>query len=391
MQDNKVQIFDTTLRDGEQVPGCKLDTNQKLVIAERLDLLGVNIIEAGFPVSSPGDFKSVSEISKIVKNATVCGLTRAVENDIKIAAEALKYAKLPRIHTGIGTSDSHIKYKFNSSKEKVIERATGAVSYAKSFVEDVEFYAEDAGRTDNEYLARVCEEVIKAGATVLNIPDTTGYCLPEEYGAKIKYLRENVKGIENVILSCHCHNDLGIATANSIAGVINGARQIECTINGIGERAGNTALEEVVMVLRQHPYLNLETSINTKLLYDTSVMVRESMGMPVQPNKAIVGANAFAHSSGIHQDGVIKNRETYEIMDPEDVGVTESAIVLTARSGRAALAYRAKKIGYELTKVQLDVAYTAFLSTADKQKEVKDTDIHRIMKEVNKISKIVMV
>ena len=391
MQDNKVQIFDTTLRDGEQVPGCKLDTNQKLVIAERLDLLGVNIIEAGFPVSSPGDFKSVSEISKIVKNATVCGLTRAVENDIKIAAEALKYAKLPRIHTGIGTSDSHIKYKFNSSKEKVIERATGAVSYAKSFVEDVEFYAEDAGRTDNEYLARVCEEVIKAGATVLNIPDTTGYCLPEEYGAKIKYLRENVKGIENVILSCHCHNDLGMATANSIAGVINGARQIECTINGIGERAGNTALEEVVMVLRQHPYLNLETSINTKLLYDTSVMVRESMGMPVQPNKAIVGANAFAHSSGIHQDGVIKNRETYEIMDPEDVGVTESAIVLTARSGRAALAYRAKKIGYELTKVQLDVAYTAFLSTEDKQKEVKDTDIHRIMKEVNKISKIVMV
>ena len=390
MQDNKVQIFDTTLRDGEQVPGCKLDTNQKLVIAERLDLLGVNIIEAGFPVSSPGDFKSVSEISKIVKNATVCGLTRAVENDIKIAAEALKYAKLPRIHTGIGTSDSHIKYKFNSSKEKVIERATGAVSYAKSFVEDVEFYAEDAGRTDNEYLARVCEEVIKAGATVLNIPDTTGYCLPEEYGAKIKYLRENVKGIENVILSCHCHNDLGMATANSIAGVINGARQIECTINGIGERAGNTALEEVVMVLRQHPYLNLETSINTKLLYDTSVMVRESMGMPVQPNKAIVGANAFAHSSGIHQDGVIKNRETYEIMDPEDVGVTESAIVLTARSGRAALAYRAKKIGYELTKAQLDVAYSAFLRTADKQKEVKDTDIHRIMKEVGKTSKILM-
>ena len=391
MQDNKVQIFDTTLRDGEQVPGCKLDTNQKLVIAERLDLLGVNIIEAGFPVSSPGDFKSVSEISKIVKNATVCGLTRAVENDIKIAAEALKYAKLPRIHTGIGTSDSHIKYKFNSSKEKVIERATGAVSYAKSFVEDVEFYAEDAGRTDNEYLARVCEEVIKAGATVLNIPDTTGYCLPEEYGAKIKYLRENVKGIENVILSCHCHNDLGMATANSIAGVINGARQIECTINGIGERAGNTALEEVVMVLKQHPYLNLETSINTKLLYDTSIMVRESMGMPVQPNKAIVGANAFAHSSGIHQDGVIKNRETYEIMDPEDVGVTESAIVLTARSGRAALAYRAKKIGYELTKVQLDVAYSAFLSIADKQKEVKDIDIHSIMKEVNKTSKIVMV
>lgn len=386
MQDNKVQIFDTTLRDGEQVPGCKLDTQQKLVIAERLDLLGVNVIEAGFPVSSPGDFKSVSEIAKIVKNATVCGLTRAVENDIKVAAEALKWAKYPRIHTGIGTSDSHIKFKFNSSREAVIERAVKAVSYAKSFVEDVEFYAEDAGRTDNAYLAKVCEEVIKAGATVLNIPDTTGYCLPEEYGAKMKYLRENVRGIENVTLSCHCHNDLGMATANSIAGVINGARQIECTINGIGERAGNTALEEVVMVLKQHPYLNLETSINTKLLYDTSIMVRESMGMPVQPNKAIVGANAFAHSSGIHQDGVIKNRETYEIMDPEDVGVTESAIVLTARSGRAALAYRAKKIGYELTKLQLDLAYKEFLRRADQQKEIKDKDIHVIMKEINAIT-----
>ena len=388
MQDNKVQIFDTTLRDGEQVPGCKLDTKQKLIIAERLDLLGVNVIEAGFPVSSPGDFKSVSEIAKIIKNATVCGLTRAVENDIKVAAEALKYAKYPRIHTGIGTSDSHIKFKFNSTREAVIERAIKAVAYSKTFVEDVEFYAEDAGRTDNEFLARVCEAVIKAGATVLNIPDTTGYCLPEEYGAKMKYLRENVKGIENVILSCHCHNDLGMATANSIAGVINGARQIECTINGIGERAGNTALEEVVMVLKQHPYLNLETSINTKLLYDTSILVRESMGMPVQPNKAIVGANAFAHSSGIHQDGVIKNRETYEIMDPEDVGVTESAIVLTARSGRAALAYRAKKIGYELTKVQLDIAYNAFLIIADKQKEVRDEGIHGIMKEVDKVSKI---
>ncbi|MGY0426322.1 MAG: 2-isopropylmalate synthase [Polaribacter sp.] len=388
MQDNKVQIFDTTLRDGEQVPGCKLDTNQKLIIAQRLDVLGVNVIEAGFPVSSPGDFNSVSEIAKIVKTATVCGLTRAVENDIKVAAEALKFAKHPRIHTGIGTSDSHIKFKFNSTKEKVIERAIKAVSYAKYFVEDVEFYAEDAGRTDNEFLAKVCEEVIKAGATVLNIPDTTGYCLPEEYGAKMKYLRENVKGIENVTLSCHCHNDLGMATANSIAGIINGARQIECTINGIGERAGNTALEEVVMVLKQHPYLNLETSINTKLLYDTSILVRESMGMPVQPNKAVVGANAFAHSSGIHQDGVIKNRETYEIMNPEEVGVTESAIVLTARSGRAALAYRAKKIGYELTKIQLDVAYSSFLTTADRQKEVKDEDIHIIIKEVNKTSKV---
>ncbi|MEQ6123270.1 2-isopropylmalate synthase [Pseudotenacibaculum sp. MALMAid0570] len=388
MQDNKVQIFDTTLRDGEQVPGCKLDTQQKLIIAERLDTLGVDIIEAGFPISSPGDFTSVNEIAKLVKNATVCGLTRAVKKDIEVAAEALRDAVKPRIHTGIGTSESHIKFKFNSTKEDVILRAKEAVSYAKNFVDDVEFYAEDAGRTDNAFLAKICEEVIKSGATVLNIPDTTGYCLPEEYGAKIKYLKEHVKGIEDVIISCHCHNDLGLATANSISGAINGARQIECTINGIGERAGNTALEEVVMILKQHPYLNLQTDINTKLLYDTSLMVREKMGMPVQPNKAIVGANAFAHSSGIHQDGVIKNRETYEIIDPADVGVTNSAIVLTARSGRAALAYRAKKIGYELTKIQLDAAYKTFLQFADRQKEVIDEDIHLIMKQVNKISKI---
>ncbi len=389
MSNNKVQIFDTTLRDGEQVPGCKLNTEQKLIIAERLDLLGVDVIEAGFPVSSPGDFASVTEISKIVKNATVCGLTRAVENDIKVAAESLVYAKRPRIHTGIGTSESHIKYKFKSTQEKVIERGVAAVKYAKSFVEDVEFFAEDAGRTDNEFLARVCEAMIKAGATVLNIPDTTGYCLPEEYGAKIKYLKENVKGIDNVIISCHCHNDLGLATANSISGAINGARQIECTINGIGERAGNTALEEVVMIMNQHPYLDLNTSINTKLLYDTSLMVSESMGVMVQPNKAIVGANAFAHSSGIHQDGVIKNRETYEIIDPEEVGVTESAIVLTARSGRAALAYRAKKIGYELTKLQLDDVYTEFLTFADKKKEIVDEDIHQIMKNTNVTAAVV--
>ena len=382
MSKEKIHIFDTTLRDGEQVPGCKLATKEKLVIAERLDTLGVDVIEAGFPISSPGDFTSVVEISKLVKNATVCGLTRAVTKDIDAAAEALKYAKFPRIHTGIGTSESHIRYKFNSSPEKIVERAVAATSYAKKFVEDIEFYAEDAGRTDNEYLARVLEAVIKAGATVLNIPDTTGYCLPDEYGAKMKYLRENVKGIENVILSCHCHNDLGLATANSIAGVQNGARQIECTINGIGERAGNTALEEVVMILKQHPYIDLDTNVNSKLLYDTSVMVREKMGMPVQPNKAIVGANAFAHSSGIHQDGVIKNRETYEIMDPLDVGVTESAILLTARSGRAALAYRSKRIGYDLTKDQLDVAYSNFLEVADRQKEVKDDDIHSIMEGI---------
>ncbi|MFV9552213.1 2-isopropylmalate synthase [Algibacter sp. PT7-4] len=379
MSDNKVQIFDTTLRDGEQVPGCKLNTDQKLIIAEQLDLLGVDIIEAGFPVSSPGDFKSVEAISKLVKHATVCGLTRSVENDIKVAGEALKYAKKPRIHTGIGTSESHIKFKFKSTQEDIIERAVKAVSYAKSFVEDVEFYAEDAGRTDNEYLARVCEAVIKAGATVLNIPDTTGYCLPSEYGAKIKYLKENVKGIDKAILSCHCHNDLGLATANSIEGVINGARQIECTINGIGERAGNTALEEVVMILKQHPYLNLDTGIQTEMLYGISQLVSDSMGIYTQPNKAIVGANAFAHSSGIHQDGVIKNRETYEIIDPKAVGVTESAIVLTARSGRAALAYRAKNVGYELTKLQLDEIYTNFLDFADKKKEVDDNDIHKII------------
>jgi 2-isopropylmalate synthase len=379
MSNSKVQIFDTTLRDGEQVPGCKLNTEQKIIIAEQLDILGVDIIEAGFPVSSPGDFASVEAVSKIVKNATICGLTRSVNNDIKVAAEALKHAKKPRIHTGIGTSDSHIKFKFKSNREAIIERAVAAVSYAKTFVEDVEFYAEDAGRTDNEYLARVCEAVIKAGATVLNIPDTTGYCLPQEYGAKIKYLKENVKGIDNATLSCHCHNDLGLATANSIEGVINGARQIECTINGIGERAGNTALEEVVMVMKQHPYLGLDTNINTAMLYDISQLVAEQTGMYPQPNKAIIGANAFAHSSGIHQDGVIKNRETYEIINPKDVGVTESAIVLTARSGRAALAYRAKNIGYELTKLQLDIVYNDFLKFADLKKEVNDSDIHKIM------------
>ena len=374
-----VNIFDTTLRDGEQVPGCKLDTKNKLIIAERLDELGVDVLEAGFPISSPGDFDSVVKISRLMKNTRVCGLSRAVKKDIEVAAEALKYAKKSRIHTGIGTSDTHIKYKFNSDREKIIERAVAAVSYAKSFVEDVEFYAEDAGRTDNDYLARVCESVIKAGATVLNIPDTTGYCLPEEYGAKIKYLKENVSGIHKAILSCHCHNDLGLATANSIAGVVNGARQIECTINGIGERAGNTSLEEVVMIMRQHPGLNLDTNINSKLLYYTSRLVSDSMGMPVQPNKAVVGANAFAHSSGIHQDGVIKKRETYEIMDPSDVGVTESAIVLTARSGRAALAYRAKNIGFELDKLQLDKVYEEFLKVADIQKEVNDEDIPKII------------
>ena len=383
MAKKKVHIFDTTLRDGEQVPGCKLNTDQKLHIASRLDELGVDVIEAGFPISSPGDFHSVEEISKLVSNASVCGLTRAVPKDIDVAAQALKHAKKPRIHTGIGTSESHIKHKFNSSREQIIERAVGAVKHAKQYVEDIEFYAEDAGRTDNDFLAKVCEEVIKAGATVLNIPDTTGYCLPEDYGSKIKYLVENVKGIEKAIISCHCHNDLGLATANSIVGAVNGARQIECTINGIGERAGNTSLEEVVMIMRQHPHLQLDTNINTKLLYDTSQMVSESMGMSVQANKAIVGANAFAHSSGIHQDGVIKNRETYEIIDPHDVGVETSAIVLTARSGRAALAYRAKNIGIELTKLQLDKVYEQFLKFADTHKEINDDDIPGIVDLAN--------
>lgn len=391
MQDDKVQIFDTTLRDGEQVPGCKLETNQKLLIAEKLEFLGVDIIEAGFPISSPGDFNSVNEISKLIKNTTVCGLTRALKKDIEVAAEALKYANKPRIHTGIGTSPTHIKYKFKASQNEVIKRAKEAVLYAKNFVDDVEFYAEDAGRTDNAFLATVCEEVIKSGVTVLNIPDTTGYCLPDEYGAKIKYLKDHVKGIENVIISCHCHNDLGLATANSIAGITNGARQIECTINGIGERAGNTALEEVVMILKQHPYLNLTTEIKTKQLYQISQLVRNEMGLFVQPNKAIVGENAFAHSSGIHQDGLIKNRSTYEIMNPKDVGVDQSKIILTVRSGRAALAYRAKNIGYNLTKIQLDEAYTTFLIFAEKQKKIIDKDIHFIMKQVNKVSKIAMI
>ena len=378
-----VEIFDTTLRDGEQVPGCKLDSKTKLEIAEKLDQLGVDVLEAGFPISSPGDFKSVENISKLVKNARVCGLTRAVKKDIDVAAEALKSARRPRIHTGIGTSESHIRYKFNSTPEKIIERAVAAVSHAKKYVDDVEFYAEDAGRTENIFLARICEEVIKAGATVLNIPDTTGYCLPEEYGQKIKFLKDNVVGIHKAILSCHCHNDLGLATANSISGVQNGARQIECTINGIGERAGNTSLEEVVMILRQHPYLNLDTGIHSQKLYETSQLVSYSMGMPIQPNKAIVGANAFAHSSGIHQDGVIKKRETYEIIDPKDVGVTESSIILTARSGRAALAYRAKKIGYELDKLQLDKVYEQFLITADRQKEISDKDLPKIIEDSN--------
>lgn len=371
----KLYVFDTTLRDGEQVPGSQLNTVEKIEVARQLELLGVDVLEAGFPVSSPGDFNSVREISKAVTAPTICALTRAVEKDIEVAADALKYAKRGRIHTGIGTSDYHIKHKFNSTREEVLERAVAAVKYAKRFVEDVEFYAEDAGRSDNEYLARVVEAVIKAGATVVNIPDTTGYCLPSEYGAKIAYLMEHVDGVHNAILATHCHNDLGMATANSLAGVVAGARQVECTINGIGERAGNTALEEVVMALRTHKELNIDTGIDTQRIMATSRMVSNLMNMPVQPNKAVVGRNAFAHSSGIHQDGVLKNRESYEIMRPEDVGVTDSAIVLTARSGRAALKHRLERMGYLLENGELAQAYEKFLVLADGNKNIQDEDL----------------
>lgn len=372
---DKLFIFDTTLRDGEQVPGCQLNTVEKIEVAKALEALGVDVIEAGFPVSSPGDFNSVVEISKAVTWPTICALTRAVENDIRVAADALKYAKHKRIHTGIGTSDYHIKYKFNSTREEILERAVACVSYAKKFVEDVQFYAEDAGRTDNEYLARVVEAVIKAGATVVNIPDTTGYCLPWEFGEKIKWLFDHVDGIDKVTIATHCHNDLGMATANTISGLRNGARQAEVTINGIGERAGNTSLEEVVMTCKSHKDLNLESNINTTKLYGISRLVSSLMNMPVQPNKAIVGRNAFAHSSGIHQDGVLKNRESYEIIDPVDVGVDENSILLTARSGRAALKHRLHVLGIELDKEALDKAYQSFLKLADRKKEIHDDDI----------------
>jgi 2-isopropylmalate synthase len=373
--DNKVYIFDTTLRDGEQVPGCQLNTVEKIQVAKALEALGVDVIEAGFPISSPGDFNSVIEISKAVTWPTICALTRAVEKDIEVAADALKYAKHKRIHTGIGTSDSHIKYKFNSNRDEIIERAVKAVKYARRFVDDVEFYAEDAGRTDNEYLARVVEAVIKAGATVVNIPDTTGYCLPAEYGAKIKYLMDHVDGIDKAIISTHCHNDLGMATANTMSGLMNGARQCEVTINGIGERAGNTSLEEIAMIIKCHNDIDLVTNINTQKIYPTSRMVSSLMNMPVQPNKAIVGRNAFAHSSGIHQDGVLKNISTYEIMNPQDVGIDDNSIVLTARSGRAALKHRLAVLGVEMEGERLDTVYEQFLKLADKKKEINDDDL----------------
>ena len=380
MADNKIFIFDTTLRDGEQVPGCKLNTSEKVDLALQLEALGVDIIEAGFPVSSPGDFNSVNEISKIVKNVSVCGLTRAVQKDIEVAAEALKYARRPRIHTGIGTSDLHIKAKFNATQNEILQRAIQAVKWAKNFVDDVEFYAEDAGRTENEYLARVIEAVIKAGATTVNIPDTTGYCLPHQYGEKIAYLVNNVPNIDKAVISCHCHNDLGLATANSIAGIINGARQIECTINGLGERAGNTSLEEVAMIIKQHKALNFYTSINSKQLNPLSRTVADVMRMPVQPNKAIVGSNAFSHSSGIHQDGFLKDALTYEIINPEEVGADNSKIVLTARSGRSALAFRFHKLGYNFCRNDVDTLYNEFLIIADNKKEVDDDDLNVLAK-----------
>ncbi|EGK02026.1 MULTISPECIES: 2-isopropylmalate synthase [Dysgonomonas] len=385
---DKLFIFDTTLRDGEQVPGCQLNTIEKIEVARALESLGVDVIEAGFPVSSPGDFNSVVEISKAVTWPTICALTRAVEKDIEVAAEALKYAKKKRIHTGIGTSEYHIKYKFNSTQDEILQRAAACVKYAKRFVEDVEFYAEDAGRTDNAYLARVVQAVVNAGATVVNIPDTTGYCLPTEYGAKIKYLIDHVD-MKNAILSTHCHQDLGMATANSIMGVLNGARQVEVTINGIGERAGNTSLEEVVMAIRSHKELNIETNINTQKIYPISRLVSNLMNMPVQPNKAIVGRNAFAHSSGIHQDGVLKNLSTYEIIDPKDVGIDDNAIVLTARSGRAALKNRLNLLGIEVDDDQLAEMYQRFLDLADRKKDITDEDVLILAgKETDKMRRI---
>ncbi|GAA4922554.1 2-isopropylmalate synthase [Mucilaginibacter defluvii] len=376
---NRVYIFDTTLRDGEQVPGCQLTTPEKIEIARELEALGVDVIEAGFPISSPGDFQSVVEISKAVKEPTVCALTRANKGDIDAAVESLKYAKRPRIHTGIGSSDMHIKHKFNSTREEILERAVDAVKYAKKFVEDIEFYAEDAGRADIEYLAKMVEAVIGAGATVVNIPDTNGYCLPDQYGSKIRFLKENVRNIDQAIISVHCHNDLGLATANSIAGLQNGARQIEGTINGIGERAGNTSIEEVVMILKTHQTLGLHTNINSTKFYEMSRMVSTQMRMPVQPNKAIVGANAFAHSSGIHQDGFLKMRENYEIIRPEDVGFPSASIVLTARSGRHALKFHLERLGFQLNKEELAETYQRFLTLADSKLDINDTDLQGLM------------
>ena len=383
MDNNKIHVFDTTLRDGEQVPGCQLNTKEKVEIAKDLESLGVDVIEAGFPVSSPGDFNSVSEISKNVKESIICGLSRAIVMDIDTAAMALKEAKRKRLHTGIGASDMHIKYKFNSTREKILAQAVSAVKYSRKYFDDIEFYAEDAGRADQDFLARMVEKVIDAGATVVNIPDTTGYALPEEYGSKIKFLINNVPNIDKAIISVHCHNDLGLATANTLSGIQNGARQVEVTINGIGERAGNTALEEITMILKAHPYLNLSTNINTLKILEISKKVSRMMNMPVQRNKAIVGGNAFSHSSGIHQDGFLKHRENYEIINPSDLGIDQSSIDLTARSGRAALKHRLSLLGFKLTKFEMETAYTEFLELADKKKLLHDEDLYELMEKRN--------
>ncbi len=376
---NRIFIFDTTLRDGEQVPGCQLNTVEKIEVALALEELGVDIIEAGFPISSPGDLAAIQEVSKVVKEPVITALSRAIKKDIDAAVESLKFAKHKRIHTFISSSDIHIIHQFRSTREKILEQAVESVKYAKQFTQDVEFSAMDAGRTDNKFLAKFIQASIQAGATTVNIPDTTGYCLPNEFGDKIKYLFDHVKGIEDVIVSVHCHNDLGMATANTIAAVQNGARQIEVTINGIGERAGNTSLEEAVMILKTRKDLNTQTNINAKKIYPTSRLVSRLMRMPVQANKAIVGRNAFAHSSGIHQNGVLKNRFTYEIMSPKDVGIKESSLALTARSGRSALLHHFERLGYKLKQEELDIIYQKFLVLADKKKDINDDDLRFLM------------
>jgi 2-isopropylmalate synthase len=376
----KIYVFDTTLRDGEQVPGSQLTTDEKVIIAKELEKLGVDIIEAGFPISSPGDFRSVEEISKVIKDATVCALSRAVKGDIDAAGEALKFAARPRIHTGIGASDIHIRNKFNSTREQILEQAVFAVKHARSYVDDVEFYAEDAGRADLEFLARLTEAVISAGATVVNLPDTTGYLLPHVFYDRINYIMNNVPNVDKAIISVHNHNDLGMATANTIAGIRAGARQIEVTMNGIGERAGNTSLEEVIMALKIHKDMGFHTDIDATKLFPLSQLVSSKMKMAIQANKAIVGRNAFAHSSGIHQDGFLKHSENYEIMKPQDVGVPKSSIILTARSGRHALRHRLELLGYTFEKPQLDNIYKDFLSLADEIKEVNDRDLVRLIR-----------
>jgi 2-isopropylmalate synthase len=376
----RVMVFDTTLRDGEQSPGAALNVNEKVEIAHALEEMGVDILEAGFPISSPGDFRAVERISEEMRSCVVCGLTRAHRRDIEVAAEALRAATHPRIHTGLGVSDVHIQYKLRTTREDALAMGVDAVRHAKRFVEDVQYYAEDAGRAEPAYLYRVLEAVIAAGATVVNIPDTTGYSTPEEFGALIAGIVDHVPNIDKAVISVHCHNDLGMATANTLAAVVNGARQIEVTMNGIGERAGNCSLEEVVMALRtRRDHYGLETGVDARRIYPISRLVSQLTGIPVQPNKAVVGTNAFAHSSGIHQDGVLKERTTYEIMNPRDVGVPDSEIVLSARSGRAGLRHRLAELGYTFQEDQFEKLYERFLRVADKKKTVDTRDLEAII------------